>query len=227
MSEQPQPDATGNEAPHESANESADAPELTSIHVHQAVEGDMQSYDWLIRRFAPLLLAQASNRLGPHLRRWYDPEDIVQEVWAVALPRLAGLTPRDGRLTPVVLKFLSTTVLYRVQNLLQKHLRAGAGESVEKEVGATFSQLPDETSQLISRAIRHERKDALWQAIEQLPELDREIVVQRGIEQNPVQEIAMLLNEKPNTITVRYRRALERLRTSFPESVLAELTAEE
>jgi RNA polymerase sigma-70 factor (ECF subfamily) len=201
---------------------SPDSFEDTTRHVRRAVEGSQDSVAWLVERFSPLLLAQALHRLGPHLRRLYDPEDLVQEVWAVSLPRLAGLGPRDGRFTPVVLKFLSTTLLYRVQNLLQKHLRGGAQDGAH-EVSATFSELPAATGRLISGAVRSEQQETLRAAIDRLPEVDRQILVLRGIEQNPVQEVAALLKLKPNTVTVKYRRALERLREKLPGSVFEEL----
>ncbi len=203
--------------------ESADFDALTSLHVHRAADGSPESLEWLVRRFSPLLLAQAGHRLGTGLRRWYEPDDIVQDAWAVALPKLASVNQRDGRLTPVVLKFLSTTVLYRIQTLLQKHLRIDDGEMVPKEIGASFSNLPDEATQIVTQVVRGEREDAIRKAIEELPEPDREVVILRGIEQNSVAEIALLLDEKPNTISVRYRRALERLRALLPDSVFAEL----
>jgi len=133
------------------------------------------------------------------------------------------LGPRDGRLTPVVVKFLATTVLYRIQNLLQKHLQAKDGTVVPKEEAAAVSHLPDEQSRQLTRLLRAEREDALYRALERLPEEDRRIVILRGIEQCPVQEVATLLGQKPNTVTVRYRRALEGLRARLPGSVLEEL----
>ena len=80
----------------------------TSFHARRAAEGEIESLDWIVRRFSPLLLAQARFRMGESLRRYVSPEDVVQEVWAVGLDRLPGLKPRAGRLTPVFLKFLST-----------------------------------------------------------------------------------------------------------------------
>lgn len=215
---------TDRDNPIASRGASDDIGELTSVHVRRAADGSSDSLDWLVRRFSPLLLAQAGHRLGPHLRRWYEPGDIVQDAWAVALPKLGGMSPRDGRLTPVLLKFLSTTVLNRVRTLLQKHLRANDGEAVPREVGGTLSGVPDQATQLVSRARRDERQDAVRMAIEQLPDADRQVVILRGIEQNSIQDIAILLGEKPNTITVRYRRALERLKAELPDSVFAELS---
>ncbi len=193
----------------------------TSAHVRRAVDGDGESLDWLIGRFSPLLLAQASERLGPHLRRVHDPEDVVQEAWAVALPKLAGLTARDGRYTPVVLKYLGTTVLYRVQNLLRKQL--GHAAVIAGEDGLALSQLPAETVDRISRAVRSERERALRSAIDALPKQDRRIVLRRGVEQEPVQEIAAELGLAPNTVSVKYRRALAKLRDALPGSVFEEL----
>ncbi len=189
----------------------------TSAHVRRALDGDGDSLGWLVGRLSPLLVAQAAERLGPHLRRHHDPEDVVQEAWAVALPKLAGLDARDGRYTPVVLKYLATTVLYRVQNLLRKQLARGGDEA------PALSQLPAETAQRISRAVREEREQALHAAIDALPDVDRRIVVLRGIEGLTVQQIAAELELVPNTVSVKYRRALARLRETLPGSVFEEL----
>src|SRR5262245_6482251 len=92
--------------------------DLTTLHLRAALRGDRAGLEWFVERFTPLLLAQASHRLGPELRRLTDPEDLVQDVWVRVLPRLAGLKPRDGRMTPVVLRFASSTLLNRLNSLL-------------------------------------------------------------------------------------------------------------
>lgn len=196
--------------------------DLTTLRVREAAEGKEESLEWLVARFSPLLLAQVTHRLGPALRRTYDPEDVVQEVWAVALPRLSGLSPRDGRLTPVVLRFLCTTVLYQVSNLLKRHIQKGSPKPGE-DFGVAFSQLPAPTSLAIGRAMRSEKEQALRTAIDALQDVDRQVVILRGIEQNSVQEVASILGLKPNSVTVKYRRALEKLRARLPGSILDEL----
>ena len=70
---------------------------LTSLHVRRAADGDSESLGWVVARLSPLLLAQADYRLGPVLRSLYDPEDLVNDTWIVALPRLPELPARDGR----------------------------------------------------------------------------------------------------------------------------------
>ena len=95
---------------------------LTSLHVRRAADGDGGSLSWVVSRLSPLLLAQATYRLGSRLRALYEPEDLVNETWAVTLPKLAELPARDGRLTPVLLRFLSTTLLHRIQSLVRSPL---------------------------------------------------------------------------------------------------------
>jgi RNA polymerase sigma factor (sigma-70 family) len=199
-----------------------DAIDQTTLRVREAAAGESAGLEWLVARFSALLTLQVRHRLGPELRRIYDPEDIVQEVWAIALRRLEELQPREGRMTPVVLRFLSTTALHLVSNLLRKHIRHSAQDGA-KEIGAAFSQLPAPTSVAIGRALRAEREESLHQAIEELDELDRQIVILRGIEQNSVQDVGIILVIKPNTVTVRYRRALDKLREKLPDSVFGEM----
>ena len=61
--------------------------QLTTFHVRRAREGDAPSLEWVVNRFAPVLLANARYRLGKGLSKIYDPEAIVNDVWAVALPK--------------------------------------------------------------------------------------------------------------------------------------------
>lgn len=198
---------------------------VTTMHVREAMRGDRASTTWLIERFSPLLLAQAAHRLrGPLavLARTHCPEDLVQDVWIRALPRLEGLDARAGRVTPVVVRFLATTLLHRLNSLAQKHLRddgESRQDSLDSAIGAQFA----ESARIVSQIASHERADAVRSAIDALDDDDRSLIVLRAIERNPISDIAVLLGEKPNTITVRYRRALDRLRARLPGSVFEEL----
>src|SRR5262249_47449457 len=196
----------------------------TSLHVHRAAAGDDASTAWLVERFAPLLLAQARTRLPPELRRTVEPEDLVQDAWAVALPRLRDLPPRDGRLTPVVLRFLCTTILYRVNNLLQRRLeRSLRAEADDGGGGPPLSRLAASGSLALERVLRGEACRYVLAALDGLEETDRRIVVLRGIADAPVAAVAAMLRMKPTTVTVRYRRLLAKLRAALPRSIFDEL----
>jgi RNA polymerase sigma factor (sigma-70 family) len=199
----------------------------TSFHAQRAVTGDASSLEWLIARVSPLLLLQAELRLSPPLRRTTDPDDLVADVWAIALPRLSDIQPAGGHYARVVVKFLSTTLLNRVNDLSRRHIRERRRPaSGEKDPGPrtdTMAHLPDEGSGAMSRAVRREREGALWNGLQELGEEDRRIIVLRGIEGHPQNEVATLLGLEPGTVAVRYHRALKRLRERIPESILDDL----
>lgn len=161
----------------------AEAPALTSMHVRRAIEGEPGSLSWLVRRLTPLLRAQVEYRLGEKLRRIYEVDDLVNDAWLVALPKLAELPQRDGRHTPVLLRFLSTTIIYRIQNLLRRHLRGQASDLSALDAESRTISREDLRSGVVTNAVRAERHAAVHDAIADLDERDREIVLLRGIEQ--------------------------------------------
>lgn len=196
-----------------------DADALTTLHVRRARAGDLESLAWLAQRFQPLLRAQARYRLGGFGARALEPDDLVGEVWAVALPKLAALDTRDGRATPVVLRFLSTTLLQIANNHVRKSLRRGDAPRADAELEG----LSDAGRRVLSEVGAREESRALQAAIDELAERDREVVLLRGIEQLSNADAATLLGETPNAVSLRYRRALERLRARLPGSVFDEL----
>jgi RNA polymerase sigma factor (sigma-70 family) len=202
---------------------------LTSYHVRKARHGDEASLEWVVARFTPLLRAAADYRLGEHLRRIYDPDDILQDVWAVALPRLEDLVPRSERYTPVLLKFLGTTLIRRIQHLMRKHIRESRDKSSpagkEREGEGALEALPARETSILRRIVRRERRDLVSVALESLEPRDRELIILRGIEGQPYREIGLLLEENPKSLAVRYQRAVERLRRELPRSVFEELHA--
>ena len=99
-----------------------DGSHLTSIHIQQAVQGDLESLGWVVRRFTPVLLAQAAYRIDTGLRHLYDPEDLVHDVWTTALPKLSDLPVQEKGFTRLLVKFLSTILLYRFNNLVRKQI---------------------------------------------------------------------------------------------------------
>ncbi len=194
--------------------------DLTTQHVARARAGDAASLAWLVERFSPLLLAQARYRLGPRMANRITPDDVVQDTWALSLPHLAGLTPRDGRSTPVLLRFLSTTLLRQVNNLLRWRMHAAEEGG---DASAPFRSLSAETRGPLTRAMHLESRSLVLAAIDELAERDRELVVLRAIEQRANEEVAELLGLAPNTASQAYRRALERLRARLPRSAFDEL----
>jgi RNA polymerase sigma factor (sigma-70 family) len=201
--------------------------ENTSLHVRRAVNGDVQSLNWIVTRFVPFLLIQAKYRLGTRLASLYDPEDIVDDVWVASLPKLANLEAPHGRYAGTLLKYLGTGIRNRVKDLLEKHLR-GKPRTAEIPGGEASSQDPilgleGDSLGVVTNLIRKETHAKVQTAIDQLEPRDREIIILRGIEQLPNQEVAVILKMAPNTVAVAYRRAKERLKQLLTDSVWHEV----
>lgn len=194
-------------------------PDLTSLHIGQAVSGDPDSSAWLVDRFSPALLAQANYRLQGRLRSLCEPQDLVQDVWLTALPRLSDLVARDGRWTPVVLRFLATTLVRKINHLLRKSIAIARDPAA---VGGG-EQLPATDTGVVSRVSQREHWLSVSAAIDSLPSEERELLVLRGIEQRTNREIAQKLGIPDYEATRRYGRALDRLRTTLPGSIFADL----
>lgn len=205
---------------------------MTSLHVRRALDGDANSLEWVIARLSPVLLAQARYRLNPKLRRHVDPEDLVNEVWMVALPRLSEFDVAGPRYTPALLRFLSLTLLNRVNNLFQKFIQgkplalSGSNDGGGDEAASPLAELEAEHTGVVTRVVQEETHGLVLDRIEELSSDDREVIILRGVEQNPNKDVAVLLGLEPNTVAVRYKRALARLRKSLPDSVFDELPSE-
>ncbi len=192
----------------------------TTIHVRQAIAGSPTSASWVIEHFSPLLLAQAKYRLRRHLDGLHDAEDLVQHVWLVSLPKLAAIVPRNGRFTPPLLKFLSSVLHRRYQELLRSRI---ARVKVDAVPADNASELADSITGPASAVLRGERVEALERSLDGLSEADREIIVLRGIEQLPYVVLAAKCGAAEGTLMVRYHRALERLGKLLPPCIAEEM----
>jgi RNA polymerase sigma factor (sigma-70 family) len=204
-----------------------DAYGQTSFHVRRILhQPDEESWLWLVQRINPLLELQASYRLRDPARRLCDVEDLINETWLVAFMRLGTLRARDGRWTPVLLEFLSTTLLHKVNDVLRRELHRRAQPLVDGNARPSQDiELRGATSAL-SRAARSEHENALRAALARLAPAEQEVVVLRGVEQRPNHQVAAMLGQKPSAVAMRWSRALKHLREVLPGSLFQELSDE-
>lgn len=200
----------------------ADGGEVAT-RIRDAVSGYEPSLAWLMEEFDPFLLVQARYRLGRRFERHCSPQDVVQETWVVALPRLSTLHLDEGPPSAILGKFLATTLRNIVSNLMRRLL--GRGEAAPLPALGSASGDPMDRFQAMvtgasTRVRRRELHDALRAAVDELDEQDREIVILRGIEQLPNGEVATILGISANAAAVRFHRALKRLKTRLPPSSL-------
>lgn len=179
---------------------------VTTIIVRRAVEGEHEAVQKLCARFTPGLMALARRYLIGALGELYEPMDLVNDVWVRAIPRLRDINERSGRLTPVLQKFLATTLKFHYSNLLDKHLRGKP-----KREACEPSVIADSVTGVTSRLASDESTRTLHVAIEELAPKDREVIMLHGLEQMPHADVAELLGESVSAVRTRYARAWARL----------------
>ncbi|WP_298971290.1 RNA polymerase sigma factor [uncultured Roseobacter sp.] len=159
--------------------------------------GDRHAAQALTARLLPRVFRQARHMLGDAS----EAEDVAQD----AMVRLWRIAPdwRQGEAQV-------TTWLYRVTaNLCTDRLRKRRGVGLD-EIAEPEDPAPSAAQRLQDRA----RGDALQQALDQLPERQRQAVVLRHIEGLPNPEIADVMEISPRAVeslTARGKRALAAL----------------
>jgi RNA polymerase sigma-70 factor (ECF subfamily) len=198
----------------------------TSIHVRRAIEGDSESLSWLWCHVYPLLYRHAVLRIGKAGAGRIDPDDLVADAWATTLPRLRELVARNGRLAPVVLKFLGTTIT----NLANGRLRTLGRETAPIEdsgaagVGDPMDRLHAKHTSIVTAAARTELAALIASELDSLSPEDRQVILLRCMDGLKNDEVARVLGLPPNTAAQRYRRAIQRLRDRLPGSFFDELS---
>jgi RNA polymerase sigma-70 factor (ECF subfamily) len=180
-----------------------------------AQAGDRRAFDALFARHQDYLHRVIALRLDPRLRARLDPSDVVQDTQLEAFRRLADYCRR--RPMPFRL-WLRKTAQERLLMARRRHLGAGR-RSVGREV-----PLPEDSSfQLLSQFLapgstpsKHlagrELAQRVREAVAELAEADREVLLLRNLELLSNHEAAEVLGIEPTAASQRYGRALVRLR---------------
>lgn len=166
-----------------------------------------------------MLLKLAEQRLNPLLRRRLSPEDIVQETFASALHRQAYLEQHPE--VPLAFK-LRTLLLQVLADAERKHLQSQKRDVFREmeplptedasDPGQPWEELAASMTSPRSKVAREERHSLLRHALETLSEEDRNVLILRHFERLGNAECAERLGIAPKAASIRYVRALQRLR---------------
>jgi RNA polymerase sigma-70 factor (ECF subfamily) len=182
--------------------------------LRRAQAGQSLAFDELFGRFRDYLRQFVQLRIDPKLRARVDPSDVVQEAQLEAARRLKGYA--EGPPMPFRL-WLRQIAQDRLFNLHRRHVRT-ARRAVGRE-----QPMPERSSLLLARQLlaagstpsqqmsRREQARRLRQAMTQLSEADREILLLRNFEGLSNQEAGHLLGIVPAAASQRHGRAMLRL----------------
>ena len=162
----------------------------------------------------------AAQTLNPVLSRRFSPEDVVQETM-LSVSRDASPFMSNPDL-PLYFK-LRTALLQTVRLLERRHLAAGsrdayrevepqAADGGEESRADALDQFPDTATSPLSRITRQDRDAILHHALMRLDDSDRAILELRHEEGLGNGECAALLGISEKAASLRYVRALKRLR---------------
>ena len=146
-------------------------------------------------------------RLAHRLLGWRDRDavdDVVQEVFLIALTRLKGFRGDSSLATWLMGITVNRCRVHRRRSALRlTWLRRMWSRAETNREPATSAGDDDETS----RQVR--------EAVADLPPRDREVIVLFYLEDFSVAQIAQLLGAKNNAVEVRLHRARRRLKTKL------------
>jgi RNA polymerase sigma-70 factor (ECF subfamily) len=188
--------------------------------LRQADRGDASAREGLLARHRDRLRKMIAWRLDRRLAARVDPSDVVQEVLAEASRKM----DRFLRERPLpFFPWLRVLAGEHLAALHRRHVRARGRSVLREEPG--LLHLPDESAAELAarlvtsstsptqRVLKEELRQRVRQALERLPERDREVLVLRNLEELSVADTAAVLQISPGAAKVRHLRALERLRT--------------
>lgn len=154
--------------------------------------GDPRALDAFYRAHARSVLAWAIRLGGPRL----DAEDIAQDVFAVAFRRIGSFRGESR---------LSTWLFSITRNVIYNARRRAA---VRRMVALDNVPEPASSTPLADAHVeRHQRREQVQQALEQLKRNQREVLVLMDLEGRTAPEVGEMLGIPPGTVYSRLHYA--------------------
>jgi RNA polymerase sigma-70 factor (ECF subfamily) len=189
-------------------------------------DGNRQALDQLLTQHRSYLRWLVELRLDPRLRARVDPSDVVQEAQLEAVRRVASYLEKPA--LPFRL-WLRQITYDRLLMARRQHVEAS-----RRAVGRE-APLPDNSAAVLAQQllaasgptpsqelVRHELVRRVRQAVAELDDDDREVLLMRNFEGLSNQEVAQVLAIDPAAASKRYGRALIRLQKLLSASGLEE-----
>lgn len=184
-------------------------------------EGDQSAFGELFTLHRPRIWQIINFRLSDRIRGRLDPDDVVQDVFLEAEKRLEHYFDGDFPSLFLWLRLVTNQTLSKIH---RTHLGTEARDAAREATRSPQKGWGD-TSLCLSRcfvahitspsqaAVRGELLQEVKQALESMSEMDREVVALRHFEELTNQEVAVELGIQPKAASIRYMRALQRLRS--------------
>jgi RNA polymerase sigma-70 factor (ECF subfamily) len=197
-------------------------PDAAQTHelLEQAKKGDADAVDRLLAKHREPIRRMIDMRLDPAIVQRLDASDVVQEVLIEASRRLAEYLKAPPMPFHLWLRHIAKDHLIDAHRRHHQAQKRGVDreQPIHRPAWADHSslelaaQLLDQDLTPASAAIQAEMQRRLRDAIAQLDEDDREIILMRHYEMLANQEVAATLGLSEAAASMRYLRAVRKLR---------------
>ena len=193
---------------------------LTETLLASARDGDADAVNQLLQRHRGAVKRLVEMRLDRKVQRRVDVSDVVQDVMIEASGRLEKYLDDPAMAFHLWLRQIAWD---RIIDTYRRH-RVSAKRNMDREQPMSAPAGPDQSSMMLAvhlcdpeltpaaKATQREIAMQVEDAIEQLPDADREVILMRHYEHLSNQEIAEALNLNDAAASMRYLRAVRRLR---------------
>ncbi len=194
--------------------------EPTKVLLAKAGDGDESAVNQLLDRHRDAVRKLIRMRLDQRIQRRVDVSDVLQDVLIEANRRLQEYIKNPGMSFHLWLRQIAKD---RMIDAFRRH-RGSAKRSVDREQSLTAPRGSEHSSIMLAQQLQdHEMTPAtaaaqkelakkVEEAIGRLGEADYEIIVMRHYEQLSNREVAEALNLTEPAASMRYLRAIKRLR---------------
>lgn len=198
--------------------------------MQQLRDGNNASYAMLFDIYSPQLLRIIDFRLDRRLATRIDAEDVLQEVFVSGLKRIDYLRAPETKSFFVWIRLITRQTLI---DLVRHHLGAQQ-RSVNREHKNDRNSFQSQDSFSIASILvanttspsnavsKRELMQLVESSLQTLSESDREIIALRHFEELTNKQSAEVLEITEKTASIRYVRALTKLKTALSELKFAD-----
>jgi RNA polymerase sigma factor (sigma-70 family) len=177
----------------------------------EAHAGDVERFGQLYERIAPSLYTWAELRIRPELRRWIDPQDVVQEVWCRAWRIFPQFDPATGTFRFWIFRVAKNVLLEALRKLDSPGFKARSGDGSRPGGVFELGDLPDSATAISRRVAREESLQLFSRWVQSLEDDDRMLLIHHGLEGLSQAEVADRLSIQRETVAKRWQRLLARV----------------
>jgi RNA polymerase sigma-70 factor (ECF subfamily) len=189
--------------------------------VARARQGDEHALEALFHAHEPRLVRMVSLRLDKSLRGRMDPADVVQDAWVEIVRRFDEWRGQDKFPLHVWLRLMTGQTLVHAQRRHLAPMRDAMRDAPPRirapnvSSASVVDAFVDSATSPSRVAAREEVRQRVRAAIEELEDIDREIVAMRHFEGLSNEDAALELDIEPSAASMRFMRALVRLRPAL------------